>query len=185
MELGLPSCASSSGGRYLVRDCGDAYDTHEAMWQYPGFTMTWWTSLVNSFGFDNQGDPGCRRRRCIYLQGVNGTLICDYGFLKVVPEGDRMKPFQLEEVPSVIPPSPGHHREWLDGIRARKQPSCSVEYHSKIDMAINLAMLSLKLGRSVRFDPAKETIPDDAEASRLIKPQYREPWKFPEKYLEV
>jgi predicted dehydrogenase len=200
LELGHPSCATSSGGRYLVRDCGDAYDTHEAMWQYPNFTMTWWTSLVSSYGFDNQGGPGCGRRRCIYFQGVNGTLICDYGFLRIVPEGDRLKlpksaseagvpttqPLEkriLAAIPQVIPPSPGHHREWLDGVRARKQPSCSVEYHSKIDMALNLAMLSLKLGRSVRFDPATETIPDDAEANKLIKPQYREPWQFADKYL--
>ena len=82
-----------------------------------------------------------------------------------------------------ISPSPGHEREWLDCVRSRKQPSCNVSYHHKIDVAIGLANLSLKLGRSIRFDPATESIVDDAEAAKLAKPEYRDPWKFPEEYL--
>jgi hypothetical protein len=46
-----------------------------------------------------------------------------------------------------------------------------------------LSLLWLKLGRSIRFDPATERIVDDAEATRLALPQYRAPWKFPEQYL--
>ena len=82
-----------------------------------------------------------------------------------------------------IPPSPGHEREWLDSIKSRKQPSCHVGYHYKIDAAICLANLAYKLGRSIRFDPASEKIIGDDEAALLAKPQFREPWKFPEQYL--
>jgi predicted dehydrogenase len=183
LELGCPTCASSSGGRYLIHDAGDAYDFHEVLWQYPDFTMAWTTSLINSYGFDNQGEPGTRRRRGIYFQGVNGTLIGDYELLKIVPEGDRMKSVDVDAVPKVIPDSPGHHREWLDGIHTRRPPSCHVGYHYKIDVAINLSLMSLKLGRSVRFDPASETIPNDPEAAKLLLPVYREPWKLPAEYL--
>ena len=38
-------------------------------------------------------------------------------------------------------------------IKSRKEPSCSVNYHYKVDLAMTLANLSYKLGRSVRFDP--------------------------------
>jgi hypothetical protein len=181
MELGHPTRVSSSGGRYTIKDCGDAYDTHEVLWTYPNLTMTWMTSLVNSYGFDMQGGPGITGRLGIYFQGVNGTLVTDYNAHKVIPEGDRMK--ANPEVPRVVPDSPGHHRDWLDGIRSRKQPSCHVGYHYKIDMAITLSLLSLKLGRSIRFDPATETIVGDEEAQRLAVPVYREPWKFPKEYL--
>jgi hypothetical protein len=37
----------------------------------------------------------------------------------------------------------------------------------------------------VRFDPETEKIVGDKEAARLAKPQYRDPWKFPEKYLNA
>ena len=183
LELGYPTTVYSSGGRYLVKDDGDAYDTHEVTWQFPNFTMTWTTSLINSFAYTLQGNQGCHRRRGIYLHGVNGTLVGDYGVLEVVREACFLHKFNLDDIPRVIPDSVGHHREWLDGIRSRTQPSCNVGYHSKIDMAITLSLLSLKLGRSVRFDPATETIPDDAEAMKYFKPTYRDPWKFPDQYV--
>jgi len=46
-----------------------------------------------------------------------------------------------------------------------------------------LANLSLKLGRSIRFDAATEKIAGDAEAAKQAKPEYRAPWKFPDEYL--
>jgi hypothetical protein len=48
-----------------------------------------------------------------------------------------------------------------------------------------LSLLSLKLGRSIRFDPRKEQIVGDREAAKLAVPKYRAPWKFPDKYLKV
>jgi len=42
-----------------------------------------------------------------------------------------------------------------------------------------LAMLSLKLGRSVRWDGDKEVIPGDEEANKLLSRPYREPWSYP------
>ncbi|MCA9450042.1 MAG: hypothetical protein KC931_23170, partial [Candidatus Omnitrophica bacterium] len=89
----------------------------------------------------------------------------------------------LESVEDATPESPGHYREWLDCIRSREQPSCHIGYHYKIDVAINLSLIALKLGRSVRFDPETETIPDDPEANRLLVPEYRDPWEFPRGYL--
>jgi len=86
---------------------------------------------------------------------------------------------QMETPPKSIPPSPGHEREWLDCIKSRQRPSCSVFYHVHVDVPILLSLLALKLGRSIRFDPATEKIVGDSEAARLAVPQYRAPWKFP------
>jgi hypothetical protein len=41
-------------------------------------------------------------------------------------------------------------------------------------------MLSMKLGRSVDWDGEKQVIPDDAEANKLLKREYRSPWKYPD-----
>jgi predicted dehydrogenase len=183
LRLDFPCVTSCSGGRYTVRGVGDAPDTQEVLWQYPHVTMTWMSSGVNSYGFDFQGTPGIRRRLGVYFHGVNGTLFADYDTHEVVPEGDRMKDAKPPE-PS-IPPSPGHEREWLDCMKSRKQPSCNVSYHYKLDVACTLANLSLKVGRSIRFDPAAEKIVGDNEAARLAAPEYRHPWKFPARYLEA
>jgi hypothetical protein len=42
-----------------------------------------------------------------------------------------------------------------------------------------LGMLSYKLGRGVAWDGDKETIPNDPEAQKLLRREYREPWKYP------
>jgi len=41
-------------------------------------------------------------------------------------------------------------------------------------------MLSLKLGRSVTWDGAKEECVADVEANRLLRRAYRQPWAYPE-----
>lgn len=181
LDLGYPILTSSSGGRFILKDDGDAYDNHEVLWQYPNLTMTWMSSLTNSYGFDLHGEPVPSRRLGIYFHGANGTMYANYGQFTIVPEGDKMK--DLAAPPKSIPSSPGHEREWLDCIKSRQQPSCSVSYHTRIDVPIVLSLLSLKLGRSIRFDPATEKIVGDPEAAKMAIPKYRSPWKFPKQYL--
>jgi len=181
LELPYPSRVSSAGGRFIVRDDGDAYDHHEVLWQYPNLTMTWMSSLTNSFDFVMRGDAEPERRLGIYFHGVNGTMYANYGMFRIMGEGGRMK--GKEAPPHSIPPSPGHEREWLDCIKSRQQPSCSVFYHTKVDVPIVLSVLSYRLGRSIRFDPVTEQIVGDAEAAHRAVPEYRAPWKFPKQYL--
>jgi predicted dehydrogenase len=183
LDLGMPTLTSAAGGRFLLRGAGDVPDSQEVLWQFPGAVVTWMTSLVNSYGFDFLGGGPITGRLGAYFHGTNGTLMANYGTHRVVPEGDRMKD-PKPPAPS-IPPSPGHEREWLDAIKTRKQPSCHVGYHYKLDAAIGLARLAFQLKRSIRFDPESEKIVGDEEAARLARPIYREPWKFPEEYLEA
>jgi len=183
LDLGYPVNTSSSGGRFVLKDDGDAYDHHEVLWQYPNLTMTWMSSLTNSYDFAMRGDVDPARRLGIYFHGANGTLYANYGMFRIFAEGDKMK--GKEAPPPSIPPSPGHEREWLDCIKSRQQPTVSVFYHVRVDVPIVLSLLSLKLGRSIRFDPATERIVGDAEAARLAVPKYRDPWKFPEQYLNA
>ena len=107
LESGYPTVIYCSGGRYTIKDAGDAPDTQEVTWQYPGFTMTWTMSLTNSFAFDfGRGSPA--RRLGVYFHGVNGTLFCDYRTYQIVPEGSMLEDIHPPK-PS-IPPSPGHGR---------------------------------------------------------------------------
>ena len=56
---------SSSGGRYVCRDAGDAHDTQETILQYPDFTLTWMMSQINAYRFDIKGRVG------IYFYGTD------------------------------------------------------------------------------------------------------------------
>ena len=182
LELDYPTEISAMGGRYIVKDDGDAYDNHEVIWRYPKLTMTWMSSLTNSYGFDFKRSQEINRRLGIYFHGENGTLLTDYSTHEVLPEGDKMK--DMKTPAKSIPPSPGHELEWVDSIKSRKQPSCNPGYHIKVDIPIQLSVLSMKLGRSIKFDPETEQIVGDKEAAKLAIPEYRAPWKFPSKYLK-
>jgi hypothetical protein len=180
LNLGVPEVTSCTGGRDIINDDGDAPDVQEAVWRYPKFTMTWSMNCANSFAYDfGRGKPA--RRLGIYFHAQNATLFTGYDKHEIIPEGDLLK--DATPPPESIPPSPGHERQWLDSIKSRVQPDCSVEYHYKVDLAITLASLSYTLGRSIKFDPLKETIIGDKEATRLARPTYRKPWKFPTEHL--
>ncbi|PIY51009.1 MAG: hypothetical protein COZ06_06385 [Armatimonadetes bacterium CG_4_10_14_3_um_filter_66_18] len=181
LDLKYPVETFSSGGRYFLKDDGDAYDNHEILWKYPNLTLHWFTSLTNSYGFDFQGDPGTRRRLGTYFHGSKGTLYADYGTYKIISEGDRMN--GVLPPPASIPRSPGHEREWLDCVKSRLQPSCNPNYHVRVDVPVCLSLLSYQLGRSIHFAPTAEKILGDPEAARLSVPEYRDPWKFPAEYL--
>jgi predicted dehydrogenase len=181
LDLQYPTETSCSGGRFIIKDDGDAYDNQEILWRYPNVTLTWMSSLTNSYGFDFHGKPVPQRRLGMYFHGVNGTLFTDYGKYTIVPEGDAMKD-KKPPAPS-IPRSPGHEREWLDCLKSRRQPTCNPSYHVRVDIPVVLGLLSYKLGRSIRFDPATEKIIGDDEAAKAAIPKYRTPWKFPEQYL--
>jgi len=180
LGLDYPHTTFCSGGRYVLKDAGDAPDSQEVLWQYPNFTMTWMTCLVNSFGFDfGRGSPA--RRLGVYFHGLNATLYSNYSMHEIVPEGPMLK----DPAPPArsIAPSPGHELEWLGCIRTRRQPSCNVDYHCRIDIPVSLANLSIRLNRAIHFDPAAEKIVGDGEAAKLATPEYRQPWRFPAEYL--
>ena len=183
MDLGFPQSVSSSGGRFVVKDDGDAYDHHEVLWRYPNLTLSWMSSLTNSYDFVMRGQVDPARRLGIYFHGANGTLYSNYDMHRVIPEGNRMEGW--EPPAESIPPSPGHELEWLECIRSRQQPACNVDYHVRVDVPVVLSLLSLRLGRSIQFDPEKEIIVGDPLAAHAATPEYRSPWKFPEEYLKA
>lgn len=69
--------------------------------------------------------------------------------------------------------------DFIDAIRQRRRPVCDIEIgHHSTTLSL-LGMLSWKLGRSVKWDGEKEECPGDAEANKLLRREYRKPWKYP------
>ncbi len=69
-----------------------------------------------------------------------------------------------------------HVREFLDSIRSRKATACNSSIVRTTEVACHAAAISWKLGRKLRFDPAKEAFIDDAEANALCAYQRRAPF---------
>ncbi len=69
-----------------------------------------------------------------------------------------------------------HVRDFLDAVKSRRPPISDVESAHRVSTACHLANLSLRLGRKLRWDAAKEDVIGDPEASRLLVRPYRGPW---------
>jgi hypothetical protein len=74
--------------------------------------------------------------------------------------------------------SADHYLNFVDAIRSRR----AQDIHSPIEEAhisttlVHLANASYRLGRTLRFDPAKEQVIGDEEANRLLRGSYRAPY---------
>lgn len=74
--------------------------------------------------------------------------------------------------------SPGHHRNFIDCVKSREKPICSIEIGHRSASAGHLADIALKVGRTIKWDPEKEEIIGDSEAAALLTREYRDGWKL-------
>ena len=70
-----------------------------------------------------------------------------------------------------------HVREFLDCVKSRAAPSANEAVMRRSHAVCHAAAISWLVGRKVRFDPATESFPDDAEANRLRTRAKRAPWQ--------
>jgi len=76
--------------------------------------------------------------------------------------------------------STNHMQNWLDCIRTRQKPIADVEIGHRSTTVAHLGNIARWLGRRLRWDPAKEIFPDDAEANTYIDRPRRKPYELPE-----
>ncbi|MBT8044901.1 MAG: gfo/Idh/MocA family oxidoreductase, partial [Verrucomicrobiae bacterium] len=110
------------------------------------------------------------------FEGTEGTIRVGRGKLKCDQKDLLTKP--LGENDRRVPPSKNHVRNWLDCIRSRKQPICTVETGHRSASVCHLANIGYKLRRKLTWDPAKEQFVNDAGANALTSRKARKGWEY-------
>jgi predicted dehydrogenase len=175
-EEKYPQMVSSIGGRHIVEDNTDAPDTQIVQFEFDSFTATWEHRTYAGNNAEKHG-LGC------YFYGTEGTMHLGWrdGWT-FYPRYQGREPVHVE--PQLHMPDQQNIPElWADFVRCIKSgetPACDIEIGHRSTAASLLGMLSLKLGRSVRWDGQKEVILNDPEANKLLKREYRDPWKYPD-----
>ena len=74
--------------------------------------------------------------------------------------------------------SENHQRNFIECAKSRQATITPIEvaHHSAIPG--HLGLISMLVGRKIKWDATKEVIVGDAEASKLLTRPYREPWKL-------
>ncbi len=94
-------------------------------------------------------------------------------------ENARSLPEELRQVKLIHTGiEPGHHRNFLDSVKSRKPTVAPVEVAHHSTIPGHLGLIAMRVGRKIKWDPVKEEIVGDSEASKLLSRPYRAPWKL-------
>jgi len=112
--------------------------------------------------------------------GTDGWVWVDRGVFEASNEEWRDYQRLPEELRKVkLPVSTNHQRNFLDCIKSRQPTITPVEtaHHSAIPG--HLGLISMLVGRKLKWDARDERILGDEDASKLLSRPYRAPWKLP------
>ena len=182
MDEKAPRKIFSTGGRAIKgpavntasEQTSDAPDHQIASFEFERFTAVWEHRQFSGNNAEKGESVGC------YFYGTKGTFHMGW------EDGWRFYPTfgpPIHEAPQLGMPDKQNIKElWADflsSVKSRKLPVSDIEQgHRSTTMSL-LAMLSLKLGRSIEWDATKELIVNDEAANKLLKREYRGEWKYP------
>ena len=69
-----------------------------------------------------------------------------------------------------------HGRNFIDCVKSRALPLCHIECAVRSDTISHLSDIAIRLQRPIQWDPVKEVILGDEEASRMTRRALRAPW---------
>lgn len=75
-----------------------------------------------------------------------------------------------------LPRNNGHHRDFLDCVRSRRQTIAPIEHAHRTITVAHLGNIAMILGRKVRWNPDTEQFVDDPVATKMRGRALREPW---------
>lgn len=154
----------------------DAPDSQIAVYEFESFTATWEHRKFAGNSAE-QHSIGC------YFYGTKGTFHMGWRDGWTFHPSDSKQPVVHQDAQHSEPDGHSINLLWSDfiaSIESGKRPTCDIEIgHHATNMSL-LGMLSYKLGRSIEWDGASEKIVGDEEANKLLRREYRGPWKYPE-----
>ena len=188
--LGLPwpKHVSSTGGIFIDKKSkANISDTQEATFDFGDLEVVWqhrtWghpPDPKNQWGATFYGDRGTLKANVMFYdfapvgQGTSVHKDVTYEFERY-PEDRTEKDLERHVAPAIR----GHMKDLLANVASRGKPVADIEEGYISTTSCILANLSMQLGRSLTWDPAKGQVVGDDEANRLLKRPYRKPWVHP------
>ena len=112
----------------------------------------------------------------VSLYGEQATVFVTDAKWVVIPRGKNAER-EVHEVKADM--GTLHMAEFLDAVRARRQPGCTTADAHLSTTAVKLAMIAYDTGAKITWDAHAEQISDNAAATKLLKRDYRAPWQHP------
>ena len=86
---------------------------------------------------------------------------------------------KYDEMPIKLPVSRDHTRNFVDAIKNGQRAICDIETAVRSDTLCQMALIAVRQGRRLRWDPRTEKFVNDDAANQMLQPQpMRAPWKL-------
>jgi hypothetical protein len=130
-----------------------------------------------------QDIPGIRNSNAATFVGTDGWVCVNYNEIRTEPASLRNEVIGPNErhLPGAAPVggyAEAHHMNWTECIRSRQDPVGNIESAVRSDIISHLSDIAVRTGRKIRWDPVKETIVGDEQATRMMTRALRPPWRI-------
>jgi len=105
--------------------------------------------------------------------GSEGMLLVNYGQRMLWPQ-EKFTGYRPPE-PS-LPPSPGHHREWIAACKTGSPTTCNFDYSGAVTETVLLGNVAYRVGRTLEWDADNMKFPNCPEADKYLQREYRTGW---------
>jgi predicted dehydrogenase len=189
LGLGWPTKIDSTGGIFVDKKSkANISDTQTATFDFQDLRVVW---QHRSWG--EAADPNYPWGATFY--GDKGTLKVSVMRYDFIPFGGGQPvhkdvTYELDQYPEdktekelekhVAPAIRRHMQNFLASIDARSRPVSDIEEGYISTASCILANNSMRLGRSLAWDPEKQLVVGDSEANALLRQEYRAPYRHPE-----
>ncbi|MHC4703742.1 MAG: Gfo/Idh/MocA family protein, partial [Planctomycetota bacterium] len=180
LDLKLPTTCKAAGTPVSTDTC-PIWLTAE--WDHPAND---WRPAVKAYWYDGGKKPGMPSKafdrdwlfKGALFKGDKGWLLADYSLRILMPRqgaGD-MTHYKSPRAEDLIPPSLGHHKEWIVACKTGSPTTCNFDYSGALIEANMLALVAYRVGKKLEWDGKSLSVPGCPEADQYIRKTYREGW---------
>lgn len=107
--------------------------------------------------------------------GDKGMLLTDYSKHLLLPQKDFI---DFERPKPSIPPSIGHHKEWINAIKTGSKTTCNFDYAGPLTEIVLLGNIAHRTNSTIDWDYKQMKITGHPKAAEFMNHQYRSGWEL-------
>lgn len=165
-----PRAVQAVGGIYHFKDKITTPDILTAHFEFAQCPVTWRHRIWGAAEYAPEVQNG------IFFYGEKETVFVTDDRWIVVPK-DRKQEKKVTEVKTDM--GTLHMANFLEAVRTRQPALCQPEDAYQSTATVQLAMIAYHAGAKLTWDAAGEQITGNPAAAKLLKRDYRAPWKHP------
>jgi predicted dehydrogenase len=175
LELSGPVSIDARPRVQMIPGGFTAASEYEARFTYAnGVTQTTQSTTANAWNGAVLDPKG--QQHGVRFTGTDGWVFVTRG--KIEASDPELLATPLPASAKRLPVSNNHMRNFFDCVQSREQPICSAEIGHRSVSACHLAVIALRLGRKLNWNPDKEEFVADPEANQWLSREMRAPWSY-------